>query len=407
MKVELANTWLHEGSFASLQVEPAESGNNGGSGASDIPFRNDPEQKDQKHSPPPVGKSILDFAENPPNPEDTLLGERWLCRRGAALFVGPSGIGKSSGSCQQDILWGCGRPAFGILPSRPMKILTIQAENDDGDLHEMASGVLKGLRLSEHEMARVRENVTYFRESGRTSNIFLRDVVRELLYKYHPDIVRIDPFQAYFGRDISSAEHIAEFCRNGLNPLLDEFNCAAIINHHTPKTNNRDTSGWRPSDWMYSGAGSADLTNWARAILAIDPTMDHNVFRFIGAKRGKRLQWADEEGEAVTVRCFAHRPDCIAWRDATVEETAQAMKVNTPSGKSKTADDLFRLLPVPSETIGLSTLQAQALKIGISEKRFRDFRGELIESKRAFEHRFNRSGSRPEIRFARFEQTLI
>jgi len=64
--------------------------------------------------------------------KNNLLGNRFLCVEGGMLFVGPSGIGKSSASIQQDILWALGRPAFGIKPARPLRILTIQAENMTG-----------------------------------------------------------------------------------------------------------------------------------------------------------------------------------------------------------------------------------------------------------------------------------
>jgi len=43
---------------------------------------------------------------------------------------------------------GSGRPAFGIEPTRPLRILCIQAENDAGDMTEMAVGVMNGLSLS-------------------------------------------------------------------------------------------------------------------------------------------------------------------------------------------------------------------------------------------------------------------
>jgi hypothetical protein len=66
-----------------------------------------------------------------------------------------------------------------------------------------------------------------------------------------------------------------------------------VIIHHTPKTNFRDTTEWKPSDWMYSGAGAAVLTNWARAYLVIDPCETHGLYKFIAAKRGKRIGWGD------------------------------------------------------------------------------------------------------------------
>jgi len=64
--------------------------------------------------------------------------------------------------------------------------------------------------------------------------------------------VRIDPFQAYAGGDVVDPVVTKAFLRDGLNPILEEFNCAAIICHHTPKPT-RDTSNWRGSDWMYAG----------------------------------------------------------------------------------------------------------------------------------------------------------
>src|SRR6266852_145470 len=87
----------------------------------------------------PTPTSIVALAATDPAifDADNLLGKRFLCVEGGMLFVGPSGIGKSSANVQQDILWSLGRSAFGIRPARPLRILCVQAENDDGDLAEM------------------------------------------------------------------------------------------------------------------------------------------------------------------------------------------------------------------------------------------------------------------------------
>ena len=78
---------------------------------------------------------LSDFdAENDP---DNVLGNRWLCKGGSCLFVGQSGIGKSSLCMQLAISWGLGRTTFGIRPERPLKSLIVQAENDAGDVAEM------------------------------------------------------------------------------------------------------------------------------------------------------------------------------------------------------------------------------------------------------------------------------
>ena len=82
------------------------------------------------------------------NDGNTLLGNRFLCRGGGLLFVGSSGIGKSTAVVQMGICWAVGRECFGIQPPQPLKILYVQAENDEGDLSEMRDGVNNGLNLS-------------------------------------------------------------------------------------------------------------------------------------------------------------------------------------------------------------------------------------------------------------------
>ena len=49
--------------------------------------------------------------ENDPN---NLLWQRWLCRGGSCLFVGQSGIGKSSLAMQMAVSWALGKEVFGL-----------------------------------------------------------------------------------------------------------------------------------------------------------------------------------------------------------------------------------------------------------------------------------------------------
>ena len=79
--------------------------------------------------------------ENDPN---NLLGQRWLCCGGSCLFVGQSGIGKSSLAMQMTVSWALGKEVFGIKPVKHLKSLLIQAENDFGDVSEMLRGTVSG-----------------------------------------------------------------------------------------------------------------------------------------------------------------------------------------------------------------------------------------------------------------------
>lgn len=337
---------------------------------------------------------LMDIAAGTPDPRTTVLGNRFLCIGGGMIFVGPSGVGKSSASVQQDILWSLGRPAFGIRPARPLRILTIQAENDAEDLAEMREGVCRGWRLSDEDREQVRRNVFYETECGRTGADFLAYVDRRLALSQF-DLLRIDPLLAYLGGDVNAAEHTAAFLRAGLNPLLAKHRVACIVNHHTPKVTNRKTSDWRESDWCYAGAGSADITNWTRAAIVIDPTHAPHVFQFIAAKRGNRIGWSNEDGAKVVTRHFCHASDGFYWREATPEDmegVAKAVAAKKARKPRKTAADMKALVPTAG-TIPKTVLIAKARDTGFSKQGADDTLKELLDVEELFMSEVKRSGT--------------
>lgn len=349
---------------------------------------------------PVGGKSLTHFSEQTVDEGKTLLGGRYLCKEGGLLFVGPSGIGKSTAAVQQDILWALGRPAFGIWPARALRMVCIQAENDDGDLIEFARGIMEGMELSAKEREAVRANTVYVSHKTSTGSEFVQFMAR-CMEQHKPDIIRIDPLQAYLGDDPKESKALTGFVRNLINPLLEEFQCAVILNHHTPKTNHRDTSAWKSSDWMYAGAGAADLTNWARAVLIIDPCEgDSHLFRFIAAKRGGRIGWKGQDGAPVTERYFRHSrtPGAILWEDADAESVATFGRK-----PPKTKDDILALVPADC-SIEKAALVSKAQSDGIGEKKARHFIAELVHDQRLFVHCTKRKGTNPLQSLARHPQ---
>ena len=108
---------------------------------------------------------------------------------------------------------------------------------------------------------------------------------------------------------------------------------------------------------MYAGAGAADITNWARAALIIDPTQNSQVFKFIAAKRASRIGWFDEVSlEREFVRHFAHGDNGqIFWRDALAEEAQNAKDA------PRKALDVLALVPEEG-SISKNALLSKALK---------------------------------------------
>jgi len=232
---------------------------------------------------------LLNFKET----EDPtqLLGKRWICRGGSALWVGSSGLGKSVLCLQAAITWAIAESFFGINPhGNGLKSLIIQAENDEGDVAESIQGVFKAMNLTEKQKALVMANVTIVRDCTSTGEKFV-DRVRRLVEKHKPDLVWIDPLLAFIGGDLSSQETASAFLRNMLNPLSLSAGFAWMLIHHTPKPV-REGNGYQGADKAYSGFGSSELTNWARSVLTLAPCGDDadgkRIYRLEVTKRGKR-----------------------------------------------------------------------------------------------------------------------
>jgi len=232
---------------------------------------------------------LLNFKET----EDPtqLLGKRWICRGGSALWVGSSGLGKSVLCMQAAITWAIAESFFGINPhGNGLKSLIIQAENDEGDVAESIQGVFKAMSLTEKQKALVMANVTIVRDCTSTGEKFV-DRVRRLVEKHKPDLVWIDPLLAFIGGDLSSQETASAFLRNMLNPLSLSAGFAWMLIHHTPKPV-REGNGYQGADKAYSGFGSSELTNWARSVLTLAPCGDDadgkRIYRLEVTKRGKR-----------------------------------------------------------------------------------------------------------------------
>jgi DnaB-like helicase N terminal domain/AAA domain len=335
---------------------------------------------------------------------DNVLGNRLLCCGGMMLFIGPTGCGKSTAGNQQDFCWTLGREAFGIRPARPLKILYIQAENDQGDLSEMARGIIKHLDLKKSEIEQVRNNLLSYDQRALLEAKFL-NWLRRLIEQHRPDLVRIDPLEAYVS-NVNDPAVIGPFLRAGLNPILKDFSCAAILNHHTPKTIYRDTKEWTTTDWIYSGAGPAVIYNCARATLAIDATKATGIFSFHAGKRHSRIGWADEQGNPQIERIYCWERDSLFWRLPTDEDLLRIQVEDRKQKGGKTVEELVPLVPLQGSIPKLE-LQARSHQAGFSRDCFRELLTLAVKDEKLFLWRLPRPKTNPEIHVARHPEPLL
>lgn len=279
-----------------------------------------PDGSEKEVAPPPPLLSLYDLPLPPENDPNELLKHRFLCRGGAILLVGPTGIGKSSFALQCAVLWSLGREAFGIVPARALRILIVQAENDLGDMAEFREGILQGLALSVDDCAGSVIKTVW--EDSRTGAEFCEQVLKPLLEQENFDLLVIDPALAYLGADANQQKDVSVFLRNCLNPVLHRAGCGLVLVHHTNKPpSGSEKPSWQAGDFAYTGSGSSEWANWARGALSIRSLGSHDYFELRAAKRGKRLRWTEDDfATPAYTKIIAHSPVGICWREASMEE---------------------------------------------------------------------------------------
>jgi hypothetical protein len=243
------------------------------------------------------------------------------------------------------------------MPAQPLKILYIQAENDEGDLCEMRDGVLGHLKLNPEERKRLDRNFICVFESSRTADEFVTETLEPLLKKHSPDLVILDPALAYIGGNASEQETVGRFLRNLLNPVLQTHKCGVFIVHHTPKPNGDGNAKKKlATDFAYAGLGSVEWPNWARFILVLSARHENGIRELRIAKRA-RLGWKDAAGEPCFTRLLRQNSEggALYYTELSPEE-AMAM-----DGKLSPLQKFLQsgIFAVPGEEIAKDALIAK------------------------------------------------
>jgi hypothetical protein len=277
-------------------------------------------------------ENLLSFdRQNDPN---SVLGNRWLCKGGSALWISQSGVGKSSLCMQAAIRWSVGKDFFGIKPKQPLRIAILQKENDFGDTAESFSDVFNGLRLFPDEERLLEENLAIYRDTVSFGADFIA-TLRNLIATHRCDLVFVDPLLAFSGIDIADQQEASKFCRVDLDAVLSETGCVLIAMHHTTKPRSaKDKEGQTIADMAYSGAGAAEFTNYFREVgVLVRQAGEEPVFKFGFTKRRGRSGMKDLNGDfagEILIR-HARQKGCIRWEYADPSEVG----VQTPSQSLK------------------------------------------------------------------------
>jgi hypothetical protein len=349
----------------------------------------------------PVARTLDEFKRPQTDDPAELIKHRFLCSGGGLLLVGPTGHGKSSLAMQMMIKFALGQAVFGIEPARPLTSLLIQAENDDGDLAEMKCGVISGLNLNDADVETASKSVYVCQESSKTGAALCSDIIEPLLKTLRPKLLWLDPALAYLGSDMNSQKDVGSFLRNHLSPLLAKYNCGLVIIHHTNKIS-RDPEK-QVTDFTYLGAGSAEWSNWSRAIIALNKTDVDNLYELIAAKRGARLKWKAADGVSLIMKRYighCKRPDTICWVEMAVGE-AEELRANN----GKKPEDVLKHVP-QSALVGKKELIKVCGQNGIGKNLAGELIKDMVDEEQLYEIAVARNGTKPKVLISRIPVTL-
>lgn len=233
-------------------------------------------------------RSIFDFGVVADGDASILLGERYLNRGDGMVIVSTSGMGKSAMCVQGATELALNRGPFGIQGNGPLKSLIVQSEDSDGDIGEVAHSIKTVLELTPQQITEVNSRVKVVCDRINRGARFIA-ALKLLIVEFKPDLVWINPLQAFIDGDVTDSKDLGAFLREGLNSLNSPPSFGYIIIHHTTKpATGKERAERQWHEVMYDMAGGAEIINWARAILSLRATPTEGEFNLVLAKRGRR-----------------------------------------------------------------------------------------------------------------------
>ena len=230
-----------------------------------------------------------------PNPDALINADSNFMARGSAMvYNSTTGAGKSSFTAQFMVFMACGLSFFGQNPSRRLKVVLVQNENDVYDAFEAIEGAIfyasKVSGMSIEAITKcVEENckVSRLHCSGDDLPVFMSAKVEELRAQgFVVDVVIVDPLLGYFG-GLMEPDRTQQWLYTKVTPVMQESKFILILTHHTTAAQGR--AGGR-NGGIYSGMGGAVLPGWVRAVANIEPVEDEaGLFVLKYEKRAKRL----------------------------------------------------------------------------------------------------------------------
>jgi len=248
---------------------------------------------------------LTDLQNHKPDPADLVAGTGWLRRGSGTLLTGGTGLGKSILALQVAVCCAAGIDLLGkIKVPRPVRVLVLQAENA---VETMRRDVLSLVHYLKADPETVQQNLTIRHLYGLSGRAFTGQLAA-LLVAQRPDLLVVDPYQAYAGgSDLSGSHGFLEWI-GPVDQAIRRARCAMLLVCHTGKPRAQNLN---VRETAYLATGTSTLPNWARSSMELVPVRQETDRFSLTFGKGAEQTGIEMPGQVGPVRQLfvQHSPD--------------------------------------------------------------------------------------------------
>jgi RecA-family ATPase len=277
--------------------------------------------------------SWISYGNQDIDPSQYHVGEGFLEVGGFVMVIGQSYVGKSTLLAQVSINLSIGRSWLFFQVQRPLRVLTIQAEDQQNKLRKMGK-MYRRMELTEEQIALANENTAVLTIRDLQDQDAINEIERHAQI-FKADVLCINPMTSYVG-SVYKDEAINRFLRVGLTPTLDRLKMSAIVAHHPPKpaTSDKEPKDLTAFELQYGGAGMAALTNAPRGNIFL-VHVDGDVFKL---SVGKGFEDLGTKETVVFLRRSKDEDGIMLWQRCEPEKAEEATEKLTQRRAKKQHD---------------------------------------------------------------------
>jgi RecA-family ATPase len=265
--------------------------------------------------------SWIDYGKRDIDRSQYHVGEGFLEIGGFVMLIGQSYVGKSTLLTQVSINMAIGKTWLFFKVERPLRVMTVQAEDPENKLVKMGH-MFKRMDLSAEQINLASQNTAVLTIRDLQDAGAVAEIERHALV-FKPDIICINPMTSYLSGSVYKDEIINRFLRVQLTPLLDRLKISAIVAHHPPKPVAgaiKDPKDLTEFELQYGGAGMAALTNAPRGNMFLTH-VDGDVFRL---SVGKGFEDLGTKETVAHLRRSKDAAGVMLWQRCDSEQAEQA-----------------------------------------------------------------------------------